>query len=238
MLIEFLGSNLALGLWLIGVVAALVWRQRDFVADTLRAGERGWRWIARVAYGATLALLLWGTLADNWRKMIGGILDYRERFVSQRAVLEPVARDVRLVTVVLLAVSLLALAPLFARYVGGYGLQFATIITGFTAFLPLYLIRQRLDIGLAGLFEWPPLFSFAMVATIIFLLTNYLTNVALLLATYLGLLGLVAIPTTIVLDLLRRRDPPSNAAPSAFYGSLHEHVLAQRAATPQRRREE
>lgn len=230
--IEFLGSNLALGLCLSGVLAALAYRQRDFLADTLRARQRGWRALARVAYGSTLALLIWGTLADNWRKTIGELLDYRERFLSQRAVLEPVARDVRAVTIVLLAVSLLTLAPLFARYVGGYGLQIAVLITGFTAFVPLYMIRQRLDTGLAGIFEWPPIFSVAMLATIVFLLTDYAANVALLLATYLGLLGVVTIPATILLDLLGRRDPPPDAGPTSIYGSLHEHVLAQRAAVP------
>lgn len=228
MLVQFLGSNLALGLVLIGALAALVYRQRGLFMDMLRARQPAWRALAWTACGATAALLLWGTLADNWRKMVGEALDYREQFASQRAVLEPVARDVRAVTIVLLGVAILAAAPLFARYVGGYGLQIATLITGFTAFVPLYLIRQRLDTGLAGIFELPPLFSLAMLATIVFLLTAYLTNVALLLALYLGLLGLVAIPATIALDLLGRRDPPPDPARATFYASLHDQVSRAR----------
>lgn len=230
MLVQFLGSNLALGLALIGVVAALAYRARGPLRDMLRARQPAWRALAGAFCGATLALLLWGTLADNWRKMVGEALDFRERFASQRIVVEPVAGDVRAVTLVLLAVSLLAAAPLFARYVGGYGLQIATIITGFAAFVPLYLIRQRLDTGLAGIFELPPLFSLAMLATIVFLLTAYLTNVALLLAIYLGLLGLVAVPVTIALDLLGRRDPPPDPAPATFYASLHDHIPRARNA--------
>lgn len=238
MLIGFLGSNLALGLALMAVVAALARAQRTLLGDMLRARQAGWRTLAWTGLGTTLALLLWGTVADSWRKMIGEALDYRTQFPSQRAVLEPVDRDIRVVTLILLALSILTLAPLFARYVGGYGVQLAIIITGITAFLPLYLIHQRLDIGLASIFELPPLFSFAMLATLIFVLLSYLTNAALLLTTYLALLGLVAIPITIILDLLQRRDPPPDTAPASFYASLHGQVMTRRNTRPQRRTEE
>ncbi len=233
-MILFLASNLALGIVLTGTLLAIVLRQRHAVADVLRAREPGWRLLARLGFGATVALLLWGTLADSWRKMLGEALDQGERFLSQRFVRDPVAPEVRAVTLALLALSLLTLAPLLARYAGGYLLQLALVITGLAAFVPLYLVRQRLDTGLAGVFELPPLFSLAMLALIGFLLADYAANVATLLATYLALLGPVAIPITLALDLLGRREPPPDSADAAaFYARVHD-VLAARRATPPR----
>lgn len=235
MLVQFLASNLAIGIVLIGTLLGLVVLQRHALADIFTArGEPGWRLLARLGAGATVALALWGTLADSWRKLLGEALDVNERFLSQRAVPEPVPRDIRVVTLVLLAASLLALAPLFARHIGGYLLQVAVVIAGFAAFIPLYLLRQRLDTGLAGIVELPPIFSPAMLATILFLLADYAINVALLLTSYLGLLGLVALPVTLVLDLLNRREPRVAAEPSAFYQELHTRVLARRDDAPRR----
>ncbi len=127
----FLASNLALGLVLIGALLAVVLQQRRNVADLLRGREPGWRLTARLGFGSTAALALWGTLADNWRKILGEALDQGEQFVSQRLVRDPVAPEVRAVTLALLILSLLTMAPLLARYVGGYLLQIALALTGF-----------------------------------------------------------------------------------------------------------
>ncbi len=235
----FLASNLALGLALIGALLAGVLQQRRNVADLLRGREPGWRLTARLGFGSTAALALWGTLADNWRKMLGEALDQGEQFLSQRLVRDPVAPEVRAVTLALLIFSLLTMAPLLARYVGGYLLQIALALTGFSAFVPLYLLRQRLDTGLAGVFELPPLLSPAMLALIVFLLIDYAVNVATLLATYLALLGLVALPVTLALDLLGRREPPADSAEAAaFYAKVREGVAERRAASPARPRED
>lgn len=227
-----LASNLALGLALIAALAALGWWQRHALTEMTRARQRAWRVIAWMAWAATGALVLWGTLADNWRKMLGEALDVREQYLSERAVREPVPHDIRLVTFALLALTLLALGLLFARYVGGYPLQLALFVVGATAFFPLYLVRQRLDTGLAGVAELPRLFSPALIATLVYLLLDYSANIALLLTTFAGLLGLTALPITLVLDLLGRRDPPFEATPeaTAFYAELHSQVEARRAA--------
>jgi hypothetical protein len=71
-----------------------------------------------------------------------------------------------------------------------------------------------------------------MLATALFLLANYALNVALLLTSYLGLLGLVALPVTLLLDLLRRRDLPTTGEGDAFYRELRQQVLARRAGAP------
>ncbi len=231
----FLGSNLAVGLLLLALLLALVWRQRHNLDVLFTSPQRSWRALAWLGFGSTAALALWGTFADNWRKMIGEALDINERYLSQRLVLEPVARDVRAVTLVLLALSLLTMAPLFARYVGGYGYQLALMILGGTLFFPGFFLRQRLDTVLVStlLFDLPPPLSLGMLATIIFVVLDYAANVALLVITYLGLLGLVALPVTLVLDLLRQREPPPDREPEAYYAELRANLAARRAMTPQ-----
>jgi len=164
--------------------------------------------------------------------MIGEALDINEQYVSQRLVREPVPHDIRVVTVVLLVLSLLTMAPLFARHVGGYLYQLSLAIAGLTLFIPLYFLRQRLDTVLASIFTLPPLFSLGMLATLVFVVLDYATNVALLVVVYLGLLGLVALPVTVVLDLLKQRDPAPDASSAAFYAKVHEDLLARRSAAP------
>lgn len=231
----FLGSNLAIGLVLLALLLALVWRQRHNLDVPLTSPQRSWRALAWLGFGSTAALALWGTFADNWRKMVGEALDINERYLSQRLVLEPVARDVRAVTLVLLALSLLAMAPLFARYVGGYGYQLALLLLGAVLFIPTFALRQRLDTILVStlLFDLPPPLSLGMLATIIFVVLDYAANVALLVISYLGLLGLVALPVTLVLDLLRQREPPPSRETEAYYAELRANLAARRAMTPQ-----
>ena len=231
----FLGSNLAIGLVLLALLLALVWRQRHNLDVPLTSPQRAWRALAWLGFGSTAALALWGTFADNWRKLVGEALDINERYLSQRLVLEPVARDVRAVTLVLLALSLLAMAPLFARYVGGYGYQLALLLLGTVLFIPTFALRQRLDTILVStlLYDLPPPLSLGMLATIIFVVLDYAANVALLVISYLGLLGLVALPVTLVLDLLRQREPPPDRQTEAYYAELRANLAARRAMTPQ-----
>lgn len=233
-MIELLGSNRTLGLVLLLTLALFVSRQRVAIAATLQARQAPWRLLARVAYGATVALLLWGTLADNWRKLISAPLDVNERFASQRLVQQPVPTELRAVTLLLLVTSLVTLAPLFARYVGGYGYQLALVIAGLAAFFPLYALRQRLDVGLLTIDRFPALISLDMLATVIFVALAYIANVALLLLTFLGLLGLVALPVTALLDAFHQREPPPETTAASFYHTLHEGVVARRGLVPDR----
>ena len=205
---QFLASNQMIGLMLLALLAGFGWWQRDAVRDIVRAPSAAWRGVAWAAFGLTLALILWFTFADDWRKIFGELLDIGERFPSQRAVLDPVAPAIRRVTLVLIVATLLPTGVLFARYVGGYGLQIVLIILGVSSFFPSYLIRQRLDTGLAGILALPSFFSLEMIGTVFYLLLDYSANIALILTSYLAVLGLVALPITAILDLTGKRDAP------------------------------
>jgi hypothetical protein len=231
---QFLASNLMLGLMLSATLAALGWWQRNALLDMVRAPESSWRVLAWIVLGLTVALILWFSLADDFRKVFGELLDVREKFPSQRAVQMPVDPTIRRISFALLIPTLLLTGALFARYLGGYGLQFVLVLLGLSAFFPLYLIRQRLDTGLAGILDLPSFFSIAMVATIFYLLLDYAANLALILTTYLGLLGLAAFPVTVILDLLGRREAPASRATDVadFYAKIRAGIEERRAASP------
>lgn len=231
---QFLASNLMLGLVLGATLLAFGRWQRHALREIVGAPEAPWRALAWVALGLTTVLILWFTFADDWRKVFGEILDIREQFASQRAVVNPVDPAIRRVSFILLIPTLLVTAALFARYVGGYGLQIVLVILGVSAFFPLYLIRQRLDTGLAGIFDLPSVFSLAMVATVLYVLMDYGANIALILTTYAGLLALAALPVTLILDLLGKRDAPAYRAAevSDFYTTIRSGIEERRAASP------
>lgn len=229
---EVLASNAALGVALAAVVAALAWWQRTGLRDIVGAPEPTWRAIAWGALGLVVVLIIWGSVADDWRKMFGELLDLREEFPSQRAVQQPVPGGIRAVTLALLVPALLLAGAVFARYLGGYGLQLVLIIVGFSSFFPLYLFRQRLDLGLVGIVVSAPSgLSVGTFASLFYLLMDYAANIALILTSYLALLGLFALPVTALLDLLGRRDPPASpsAATTDFYAQIRANVAARQA---------
>jgi len=96
----------------------------------------------------------------------------------------------------------------------------------------VYLVRQRLDTGLAGILEIPSLLSLAGVAIIFYLLLDYAANIALILTSYLGLLGLAALPVTLVLDLIGQRESTARPSEGArdFYAQIGAGVRERRAA--------
>lgn len=234
-MIDFIGSNLALGVTLAVVLGGVVARNRRALAAPLHAGSRGWRVLARTAYGSLAALLVWGSLADSWRKLLSAALDSGERFASQRLVTQPVPESIRSVTVILLTVALVACAPLVGRYVGGYLLQVVLVVAGTTGFFLLFALRQRLDSMLVTVDRLPALLSFDMIATLAFVLLDYAVNVALLVLTFLALLGVVALPATFVLDRRHAREPPLERSADDFFAVFRDHNAARHArARPER----
>jgi len=229
---QSLASNQMLGFVLMALLVGLGWWQRDLLGDIARAPSAAWRILAWATLGMMCALVLWFTFADDWRKVFGELLDIGEKFPSQRAVLEPVDPAIRRVSLILLVATLLLTGGIFARYVGGYGLQIVLIILGVSSFFPNYLIRQRLDTGLAGILDFPSFFSVAMLGTIFYLLLGYAVNIALILTTYIGLLGIAALPITAILDLLGRREAPVRPTDEVndFYTRLGAGVQERRNA--------
>jgi hypothetical protein len=225
---SILNCNAALGCALL-VVAVLIGRaNRSFLRDVARDPEALWRLIARFALVAMVALLAWGSLFDNWRQLVGAPFRMAQRFPSQRVEYDPPSHGIRTVTVVLLAVALVLVACLVARHVAGYLLQVIIAFGALVLWVPLFGIRQRLNVNLAFGFDGSWTSPLDVLGYLLFVVLAWLFEITLMVLLFGIALAVVALPITLVLDLLRLRRPrPTNEA-AAFFGSLSQRASTSR----------
>src|SRR5262245_46788465 len=114
---SMLASNEALGLALCLVLTVIGSKNRGFVREIFNDTDRLWRIIPRAALIATAIFIVWTSLFDNWRQLIG--LPYRlsQKWPSQRVEYNPPSEDIRTITLMLLAISLVLVACVVARHV-------------------------------------------------------------------------------------------------------------------------
>ena len=227
---DVLAGNAALGLALLIAVVLLARPNRSFLRDAAHDPERLWRGVAGVALGFSLACWGWITAVDDWRRLID--LPYRvvQRYPSAREESASTPEALRLVTVVLLVASLVPVAGLVARHVGGYGVQLALLIGTAMFWPPLYLLRRRLDfdLDLASTFGGELTSPGAAIAYTVFLFGAWILAIATILISYLALLMVVAPPVTLFLDLVRRRRPRTTAEATPFFAALGDRAARGR----------
>jgi len=227
---DWLAGSAALGVALLVVVVLMGRPNRSFLRDVANDPERLWRGIARVA--ACLSLTCWGwiTVFDDWRRLIDAPYRLAQRYPSERAEFAPTPETLRAVSLVLLVASLVPVAALVARHVGGYGVQLALLIGAAVFWPPLYLLRRRLDfdLDLATTFGGELTSPGAAIAYAVFLLGTWLLAIATILLSYLALLMVVAPPVTLLLDLLHRRRPRPTAEATPFFTALGDRAARGR----------
>ncbi len=145
----WLAGNIPLGLFMIATVVAMVRANRIFVRDVVNDPDPGWRIVPKVAAISVVAFLVWGTFVDNWRQIVDMPYRLSQRFPSKRVEFDPTPDALRAVTFILIAASLMPVAALFARHVGGYFVQAVVLIGAVIFWAPLFAIRHRLDVNLA-----------------------------------------------------------------------------------------
>lgn len=222
----WLAGNVPLGIFMSLMVAALLYANRIFVRDMLTERDPGWRQITQIAGVLVAAVLAWGTFADNWRQIVD--LPYRlsQRFPSKRVEFEPTPEALRAVTFALVIASFIPVAALFSRHVGGYIVQLVTLVGAIVFWAPLFAMRQRLDINLALGFGGDLTSISDLLGYAFYLCLDWLAVSLIVIASYIGLAMLVALPTTLILDLTRLRQPRPTGEATAFFANL-----GQRAAT-------
>lgn len=216
----WLAGNVPLGLFMIVVIAAMVRANRIFVRDVVNDPDLGWRIVPKIAAASVLAFLVWGTFVDNWRQIVD--LPYRlsQRFPSKRIEFDPTAETLRAVSFILIVASLIPVAALFARHIGGYFVQAVTLIGAVILWAPLFAIRHRLDVNLALGFGGDHTSPADVFAYTFYLLLDWAAVGLIVLASYLIAVSLVAIPTTLVLDLTRHRRPSITDEATDFFADL------------------
>jgi hypothetical protein len=104
------------------------------------------RTASRVAIGSILAFLLWTTVVDNWRQMLGFLVDEKNRWRSDPYLYDAPAEPLRFMTFVLLGAAVLGGAFLYARYARGYLMPVVLAPTGLVVFYVLNSFRMRFEL--------------------------------------------------------------------------------------------
>ena len=232
----WLAGNVPLGIAVAVFVGVLLWANRAFLREIAGDPDAVWRHLLRGAGVLVAALLAWTTVFDNWRQLVEEPLRLSKRFPSERIVLDPTPETLRSVTLALLVISLFPIAALFARHVGGYAMQVVVLLGATISWAPLFAMRRRLDLNLALGFGGDERSPLDLMGYALFLLFDWLTVGALLVATFAALAMIVALPLTLLLDLTRLRHPRTTAEARDFFAALagraanldHERTLHPR----------
>ncbi len=217
-------GNIGLGVAMLLALCGAAWVNRLFVRDVLADDDPLWRAIARFTLVVSLALVVWGTLFDDWLQLITEPYRLSREWASERVVFDPVPEAVRWATVSLLALSLLGTACLVARHIGGYGLQLGLLTVAMVLWSPLFVLRQRADIIVGFGQENATGDAAATVSFSLFVVLKWTLGLASLLTSYLFALMLVAPAVTLLLDLLRLRAPRISAEAQPFFAALGQRA--------------
>ncbi len=213
-----LASNEMLGIVLFALIVAFGATNRSLVRELFDDPSGAWRIQKRLAAVTFGVFGTWATFFDNWRQLTGVPFRAIQTFPSHRVEFAPPSDTVRTVTYVLLAIALPFSAAAFSRTIGGYGLQLVLGLLGFAAWLPLFVVRQRLGISLAlGAGDHTVLGITGFAA---FLLVAWCFDLALIVTSYLALTMAVALPVTLLLDLLRLRHPRAGREAQGYFSAI------------------
>jgi hypothetical protein len=133
-------ATLLLFLWL------AVRRESSILRWMWNDQQRPARIASRIAFGGISAFLLWTTVFDNWRQMLGFLVSSKDRWRSDPYLYEAPPDAVRFVTFTLLAVAVLGGAYLYARYARGYLMPILLAPAGFVLFYVLNSFRMRFEL--------------------------------------------------------------------------------------------
>lgn len=156
-MIDFLTSDYAILLTLT-VIVGFILRPHRWILRRMWNDEPRWaRTASRVSFAALGAFVVWTTVFDNWRKMLGLLVDERNRWKSDLYRSDPPPDAVRAVTIALFVVALLGACYLYARYARGYFIPIIAGPIGLVVYYSLNGFRMKFDIVGAlwqGGFDW------------------------------------------------------------------------------------
>jgi hypothetical protein len=225
---RILASNEVLGL-VLGLILVLIGlKNRGFIREIFNDPDRLWRIIPRAAAIATAVFIVWTSLFDNWRQLIG--LPYRlsQKWPSQRVEYNPPSHDVRTVTFILLGISLVLVACVVARHVGGVIVQILLFMATVTFWAPIFAIRQRFDVNLSLGFDGKPTSPVDIVGYLLWVLMAWSLDIVVIMLSYILLLSLVAVPITILLEITRLRQQKVTKEADSFFASLQDRATSSR----------
>ncbi|RIK37471.1 MAG: hypothetical protein DCC58_17945 [Chloroflexi bacterium] len=134
----------------ITLVAALgllyVWSRNQSAFAGMWNDRSAWgRRVSRATFVALGMLLIWISIFDNWRQLLGFLVDEKNRWRSDLYLYEPPSDAVRFVTWSLFVITLLGTASLFARYGSGYVLPLLISLGSIVLFFILNNLRMTFE---------------------------------------------------------------------------------------------
>lgn len=143
---DFLSSDYPLLLTVLLMIWLSVRRGYSWITDMISDRVRWARFMSRAALAAIGGFLLWTTVFDNWRQLLGYLMSEKNRWRSDPYLLDPPPDAVRIVTWVWLALAVLGGAMLYARYARGYLVPIVAAPVGLVLFYVLNSFRVRFEL--------------------------------------------------------------------------------------------
>lgn len=201
MIFDFLASDYPILLALASSIALLVRAQRSVAREMWFDREPGPRLASRIAIALLGAFMLWATVLDNWRQLLGYMMSAKDRWRSDPYLYEPPPDVIRWLTFVLLGAAVLGMAWLYARHARGYVYPVLLAPLGLVLFFALNTFRTRFEVG-GPLSERGVDFSDPgeAIMTLIWFGLFYVVMLVLIVSVFIMLWG----PTAVVVGLLYR----------------------------------
>jgi len=156
-MIKFLTSDYAILLTLL-LIGGFIIRPHVWVLRRMWNDDLSWaRKASRASLVSLAAFVLWTTVFDNWRKVLGLLVDERNRWKSDLYRSDPPPDAVRAITIGLFVLSILGTSYLYARYARGYFIPIIAGPIGLAVYYTLNGFRMRFDVVGAlwkGGFDW------------------------------------------------------------------------------------
>jgi hypothetical protein len=216
-------SRQSVGIVLILAIAVMLVANRGFVRDVAADPAPGWRLLARFAAAMGTIALVWVTLFDDWLQLVVEPYRLSLKWEYQRILLSPIEPEIRLTSVVLIGVALLAIAFLAARHMGGYLMQLGVLLVSTLAWIPLFIMNQRVNaLVIQGAEADASVLDVLGLA--LFWLMRMTLGVVTIAISAAAVTMLISLVATVILDLLHAREPRVTREADAFFGSIGNRV--------------
>ncbi|HYI16951.1 MAG TPA: hypothetical protein VEX37_16245 [Thermomicrobiales bacterium] len=224
-MIDFLTSDYAILLTVLLIGGFLI-RPHRWVVRRMWTDDLPWaRITSRIALSTIGLFLVWTTVFDNWRKMLGLLVDEKNRWKSDLYRTEPPADAVRMVTIALFFLSVLGASYLYARYARGYFIPIIVAPIGLIVFYALNGFRMRFDVVGA---LWQGGVDWTKIEEVIPTLTWFGVDQSILFVLILSAFAVFWGPTAIIFSLIFRRTIGRETVDEpAMYRVLSERRVAR-----------
>lgn len=145
-LFDVFASDYPITLSVLLVLWLIVRPQRSIVRWMWNDQSPRERLLSRAAIVVAAIALAWITVFDNWRQLLGFLVDKKDRWRSDPYLFEPPADIVRVITFTLVALTVLGGAYLYARYARGYLMPIVLAPVAFAVFYVLNSFRMRFEL--------------------------------------------------------------------------------------------